>query len=302
MELSKELEKYGKVLVQEPLKKHTTYKIGGPADYYIYPNSLEDFQAVLSLLKREDIPWFVLGKGSNVLVGDHPWHGAVICLDRAFSSYEFQDDILYAQAGCSLIALAFEAQKHSLSGLEFAAGIPGSLGGGLYMNAGAYRSDLSRLLMDVQVLRDGKVEWVSKEDLDYQYRHSAFQKHKDWIILAARLKMEKGDPQEIQDLMDSRKKRRQDSQPLEKPCAGSVFRNPENMNAWKIIDELGYRGKIQGGACVSGKHSNFIVNETGDATAADVSSLIEQIQKDAREKLGVELITEVERINWDEEA
>ena len=302
MDLTNKLEKHGRVLVNEPLKKHTTYKIGGPADYYIYPSSLEDFQAVLSILKQEGIDWFVLGKGSNVLVSDRPWHGAVICLDKPFSNFEFQDGILHAQAGCSLIALAVAAQKNGLSGLEFAAGIPGSLGGGLYMNAGAYRSDLSNLLIDVQVWRDGKAEWVPKEELDYQYRHSAFQKHKDWIVLSARLQLQPGDPQEIQELMDSRKQRRESSQPLDKPCAGSVFRNPANANAWKIIDDLGFRGKVRGGAAVSGKHSNFIVNETGDAKASDVSSLIKEIQKEAKEKMGVELITEVERINWDEEA
>lgn len=299
--ITEELSAFGTVTNREPLRFHTTYRIGGEADYYIRPHTVEDLKAVIRVLDDNGIPYFVLGRGSNVLIADRPYEGAVIDLLHTLDSFEFSSDgQLTAEAGCSLIHIAQEAMLHSFSGLEFAGGIPGTIGGGLYMNAGAYKSDLSRVLTEVQVLKDGEVIWMPKEELDYTYRHSAFQKHKDWIILAGRFQLNPGNSQEIYDLMIRRKERRMDTQPADMPCAGSVFRNPEGMNAWKIVDDLGYRGVRRGGAVVSAKHSNFIVNENRDATAEEVNSLICEIQKKAREEFGVDLITEVERINWDE--
>lgn len=295
--MKERLEKYGRVLENEPLKFHTTYKIGGRADFYIEPDTGEHFSELLDELNQSQTPFLVLGKGSNVLVSDDDYHGVVISLS-AFRDFHFEEDgTLVAQAGCSLIHLAQEALKHSLSGLEFASGIPGSVGGGLYMNAGAYRSDMAAILKEVQIYKDGKIIWMNREDLDYTYRHSLFQSHKDWIILAGRFGLIRRDAAEIRRLMESRKQRRLSSQPVDKPCAGSVFRNPPGMNAWKIVDDLGFRGKRIGGAKVSEIHSNFIVNDR-NARAADVDALIRIIQKEAREKFGVDLITEVERINW----
>lgn len=300
-ELLNNLKKYAAVRTEEPMKYHTTYRIGGPADYYIEPDSSESLPEIIRLLDESNTDWMVIGRGSNILVSDRPFHEAVIDLTRVLNNFEFTDNgELMAEAGCSLIYIAYEAMMHGCSGLEFASGIPGTIGGGLYMNAGAYRSDLAVILKEVRVLRNGRVEWIPAEELDYTYRHSAFQKNKDWVILAGRFQLEKGDPNEINELMISRKARRMDSQPADRPCAGSVFRNPEGHNAWKIVDDLGFRGVKRGGAAVSSKHSNFIINENNEATAEDVNSLILEIQKKAKEELGIDLITEVERINWDE--
>ncbi|MBF0579689.1 UDP-N-acetylmuramate dehydrogenase [Erysipelotrichaceae bacterium RD49] len=297
MNLSEQLARLGSVKEHEPLAFHTTYKIGGKADFFIEVASLENLKKLIQLLNENDIDWLVLGNGSNVLIDDCAYHGVVISLKGAFDAFHFEEGILSAQAGCSMIKLSFEAMNHSLSGLEFASGIPGSLGGGIYMNAGAYRSDLSEILIDVTILRNGKVETLPKADLNFTYRHSLFQKHKDWIILSARFGLQPKEKTEIKALMDSRKQRRLSTQPVSRPSAGSVFRNPHGMNAWQVVDNLGYRGKAIGQARVSEVHSNFIVNE-GNASARDVDRLIRMIQKDAWEKLGIRLITEVERINW----
>lgn len=295
------LESFGLLLKDEPMSRHTTYKIGGEADYFLEVSSLESLEELVAYLHAEGMPWMVLGNGSNVLVADEPYHGVIISLRGDFTSFRFQDNILEACAGCFLIAAANAARDHGLSGLEFASGIPGTLGGGIYMNAGAYRSDLSERLIDVTILDEQGVRTLPAEDLHFTYRHSDFQSHKNWIILSARLRLEYGDREDIQALMDSRKQRRLSSQPVSRPCAGSVFRNPDNLFAWKIVDALGFRGRRCGGAKVSEIHSNFIINENGHAKAADVDALIREIQKEAYEQYGIELITEVERINWDEQ-
>ncbi|MCF0107124.1 MAG: UDP-N-acetylmuramate dehydrogenase [Holdemanella sp.] len=299
MNLANKLKIYGEVLEKEPMKKHTTYRIGGEVDYYIYPKNITELGRIIEILKEAKVPYYITGRGSNLLWTDHPFPGAIINMDRSINDYYFEEDgTVIAYAGCSIINLAIEAGKHSFTGLEFASGIPGSVGGGIYMNAGAYKSDLSNVLESVLVLDGEHIHWIRKEDLDFGYRHSIFQKHKDWTILAGKFKLEKGDAQEIRDLMESRHARRVDAQPLDKPCAGSVFRNPESIPAWKLVEQLGYRGKRIGGAQVSKKHCNFIVNENGDATAEDVWTLITSIQKDAKEKYDIDLITEVEKFNW----
>ncbi len=291
------LRPFGKVVCQEPLKNHTTYQIGGVADYFISVYNTQALQELVNLLKETKTDWLVLGNGSNVLVNDAPFHGVVISLRPYFNKFSFSDTLLEAQAGCSLIQLSQEALSHSLSGLEFAAGIPGSIGGGIYMNAGAYLSDLSNLLEDVTVLQNNEIVTLPAQSLDFTYRHSIFQSHKDWIILSARFRLHSGQYEKIKALMDSRRARRVASQPLSSPCAGSVFRNPPNGYAWKIIESLGLRGLRHGGARISPIHANFIVNE-GNATAEDVDALICLIQKRAYQAFGVRLITEVERINW----
>lgn len=299
MTLLKKLEVYGKVLQNESMKKHTTYRIGGTVDYYIYPKNELALMRILQLLKEEQVPYHVLGRGSNLLCSDNHFHGAIINLDRTLNDFFFEKEgLLLAQAGCSIINLSIEAMKNSLSGLEFASGIPGSLGGALYMNAGAYKSDIASILKGVYILRDGKIEWVEKEDLDYGYRHSLFQNHKDWIILGGCFQLKEGNRKEIEDLMASRRQRRMESQPLDMPCAGSVFRNPEAMPAWKLVESLGLRGHKIGGAQVSLKHSNFIVNVDQTATCQNVLDLISLIQTKAKEVYDIDLITEVERLIW----
>ena len=200
------------------------------------------------------------------------------------------------QAGCSIIALAQEAAKRGLSGLEFASGIPATVGGTVFMNAGAYKASMSDVVEEVFVYRDGSLCWMEKDSFEYAYRTSIFQKHPDWIITAVRLKLKQGDPDEIRQLMENRRERRFATQPLNYPSCGSVFRNPEGMNSWKLIDEIGYRGHVHGGACVSQKHPNFIVN-LGNATALDYLQLVEEIQDRIEEKFGIRLITEMEKFN-----
>ena len=292
------LEAYADVKQNEPMKLHTTYRIGGVVDYFISPKSDVALMCIIDILNQEQIPFYVLGRGSNLLFGDDDFHGAIINLDRTLNEYYFEPGgTVVAQAGCSIIRLANEAMKNSLSGLEFASGIPGSVGGALFMNAGAYKSDVSQILVDVCVLKDNKIEWIKKEELDYSYRHSIFQKNRNWTILAGRFQLKEKNKEEILELMNSRKERRIASQPLNRPCAGSTFRNPVEMPAWKIIDELGFRGKICGGAQVSEKHSNFIVN-VDNAKAQDVYTLICEIKKKAKEVYNIDLITEVEFLNW----
>lgn len=292
-----QLEPFGETSCAVSMKQHTTYKIGGVADFLVEAYGTEELCDLIQLLNQEDVPWLILGNGSNVLIDDVPFHGVVISLKKYFKNFHFEDNILSCQAGCSIIALSIEAMKRSLSGLEFASGIPGSIGGGIYMNAGAYLSDLASILIDVTVLKDGEIVTMRNEELDFTYRHSNFQKHKDWVALSARFHLENKPQKEIQETMDRRKQRRLTTQQVSKPSAGSVFRNPQGYNAWQIVDQLGYRGKSIGGAMVSPIHSNFIVNE-GNATARDVDRLIRNIQHDALNRYGIHLITEVERINW----
>lgn len=299
MSVQEKLAVYGRVLCNESMKKHTTYRIGGTVDYFIYPKNELALTRILQILQEENIPYHVLGRGSNILCSDAHFHGAIINLDRTLNDFFFEEDgVLLAQAGCSIINLSVEAMKRSMSGLEFASGIPGSIGGALYMNAGAYKANIASLLKGVYVWKNGCTEWMNPKDLDYDYRHSIFQKHKDWLILGACFQLNKGDRKEIEALMDSRRQRRMDAQPLNMPCAGSVFRNPESVPAWKLIEQLGLRGYEIGGAQVSLKHANFIVNKNGEAKAKDVLDLISLIQTKAKEEYGIDLITEVEHLVW----
>lgn len=299
MSVQEKLAVYGRVLCNESMKKHTTYRIGGTVDYFIYPKNELALTRILQILQEENIPYHVLGRGSNILCSDAHFHGAIINLDRTLNDFFFEEDgVLLAQAGCSIINLSVEAMKRSMSGLEFASGIPGSIGGALYMNAGAYKANIASLLKGVYVWKNGCTEWMNPKDLDYDYRHSIFQKHKDWLILGACFQLNKGDRKEIEASMDSRRQRRMDAQPLNMPCAGSVFRNPESIPAWKLIEQLGLRGYEIGGAQVSLKHANFIVNKNGEAKAKDVLDLISLIQTKAKEEYGIDLITEVEHLVW----
>ena len=292
------LKVYGDLYINEPLKKHTTFKIGGEAAYFIYPKNEMGLIRIVELCKKENLPYKVFGKGSNILASDERFDGVVICLDRYFTDFNFEDDgTCYAQSGMSIILLAMEAMKRSFSGLEFASGIPATAGGCAYMNAGAYKSDISNIIKRVYVLKDNGCIWMDKEDLDYSYRHSIFQSHPEWIILGLELKLEKADKKNIKDLMDARRSRRLESQPLDKPSAGSVFRNPDIAPAWKLIEECGLRGKMIGGAKISEKHANFIVNED-NAKASDVDLLVKEIQKAIDDKYHIKLKPEVEKFNW----
>lgn len=292
------LSKYGDIECNASLAKHTTFKIGGNAQYFIYPKNELGLFRILEICKENTLAYKVFGKGSNILCSDADYHGVVICLDRYFSDFQFEEDgHCFAQAGVSLVLLAHAAMKESLTGLEFASGIPATLGGALFMNAGAYKSNMATIVKKVYVLQEGVCKWLSIDELDYSYRHSVFQSQTDWIILGAHLLLEKGEQTQIKALMDSRRQRRIESQPLNMPCAGSVFRNDERYPAWHLIEEIGFRGKRVGGAQVSDKHANFIVN-ANKATAKDVCDLAHSIQKEVQDKFGITLKMEVEKFNW----
>lgn len=295
--LLNELSQFAKVETNYPLSKMTTLHIGGNARYVLYPENTVALDAVIQILKKENIPYRIFGNGSNILCSDAYYDGAIIRLKNEFDSYYFQDETIIAQAGTSIVALSYAAMKRGLEGLEFASGIPGTVGGVTFMNAGAYNTSMSNIIDSVFVYRNDKFEWMSNEECDFAYRHSIFQSHPDWLIIAVKFVLKKGNTNEIRDLIDNRRERRMASQPLDKPCCGSVFQNPSGENAWKFIDGIGYRGKSIGMAQVSMKHANFIVNN-GGASAADYARLIQEIQEKVKEKYGIDLHTEVVKFNW----
>ena len=297
IDLYKELEALAEVEENIPLSKMTTLRIGGVARYVVYPENTLSLQGVMNKLNQNHIPYKVIGKGSNLLCSDEPYDGVIIRLDRYLCNAYFDNEHLVAEAGCSIIALSYEAMKNELSGLEFASGIPGTVGGVTFMNAGAYKSSMADVIDSVSVYRDGKIEWIQNADCGFSYRTSIFQKHPDWIILAVKMTLKKGDQKEIRELMDSRRERRMNSQPLDKHSAGSIFRNPEEIPAWKLIEGAGFRGKRIGDAVVSEKHVNFIVNEN-HASAKDFITLVTDVQKAVKDKYDIDLYMEVEKFNW----
>ena len=294
----KELKKFCDVETNIPLSTMTTLRIGGNSKYVAYPKTAIELSQLMRTIKELNLSYKLFGKGSNMLCSDKEYDGVVIRLDGSFTDFYFDDEYCIAQAGCSIIMLAYEAMKHSLTGLEFSSGIPGTVGGVTYMNAGAYKSNMADVIEEVFVYRDDKFEWISNKECEFGYRCSIFHKHTDWIVLAIKLRLSVGKQSDIRELMDNRRERRLSTQPLDLPSAGSVFRNPEDVHAWQIIENLGYRGKRKGGAQVSDKHVNFIVN-ADHASANDFISLVQDIQNDALNKLNKELIMEVEKFNWD---
>ena len=277
-----QLKKVAAVETGVPLSSMTTLRIGGKAKYVAYPDDSVSLDSLIRIIRKNNLPFKLIGKGSNLLCSDKDYDGVIIRLEK-FNDFYIVDTSVVAQAGCSIIAVAYAAMKAGLSGLEFASGIPGSVGGVTFMNAGAYRSSMSDVIDSVFVYRDGKFEWVPKGECGFGYRTSVFQSHPDWIVIAIRLNLEKRDPDEIRALMDSRRERRMASQPLDRP--------------WKLIEGIGYRGHRIGDAQVSEKQVNFIVND-GHARAEDFLALTEEIQKLVKEKYGISLHMEVEKFNW----
>ncbi|MBO9604968.1 MAG: UDP-N-acetylmuramate dehydrogenase [Paenibacillaceae bacterium] len=282
----------GDVLANEPMAPYTTWKIGGPADALVIPHSKEQLQETIRLLARYGTPWFVIGRGSNLLVTDKGIRGVVLKLGPALDYIRFEGTGCVAGGACSFMKLSRRASKEGLTGLEFAGGIPGSVGGAVYMNAGAHGSDVSRVLKAAEILLpSGETAMLRNDELHYAYRHSVLHEDKG-IVLEATFELAYGDRGEIAAAMAAYQDRRQRTQPLQLPCAGSVFRNPEGTFAAKLIEEAGLKGLRVGGAEVSAQHANFIVN-TGAAKAADVLALIERVQTTIRERTGISLVPEV---------
>ena len=280
------------VRLHEPMKKHTTFRIGGPADYYLCPHSTEELQKILQICRENKLEFFILGNGSNLLVSDKGYRGVVIQLWKNFSDIETEDNTITVKAGALLSKVAAEALEESLTGMEFASGIPGTMGGAVMMNAGAYGGEMKDIIKEVTVLtREGELLTLSKEEMNFGYRTSVV-KEKGYVVISAVLQLRKGDREEIRKVMDELKERRVTKQPLDMPSAGSTFKRPEGYFAGKLIMDAGLRGFSVGGAQISEKHCGFVVNK-GDATAADVLGLIGEVQKRVQEKFGVALEPEV---------
>ena len=283
------------VLVDEPMKKHTTFRIGGPADYYVLPKTIEDVKKVTALCKEAEIPYYVLGNGSNLLVSDRGYRGVIIHLYRNMNRIEVEGTTIRAQVGALLSQIAGEALRHSLTGFEFASGIPGTLGGAIVMNAGAYGGEMKDVLQEVTALsQDGEVRVLSREELDLGYRTSVIGKE-GYIALEAVIALKEGDMEEIRAVMEDLKERRTTKQPLEYPSAGSTFKRPEGYFAGKLIQDTGLRGFSVGGAQISEKHCGFVINKN-HATAEDVVTLMREVSDRVEAKFGVPLEPEVKKL------
>ncbi|MGN0398743.1 MAG: UDP-N-acetylmuramate dehydrogenase [Blautia sp.] len=280
------------VYVEELMSKHTTFRIGGPAEYFLCPHSVEEVQEILHICREGNLPWFILGNGSNLLVSDKGYKGVVIQLWKNMSEIYVEGEQIRAKCGALLSKIAAEALEYSLDGFAFAAGIPGTLGGAVVMNAGAYGGEMKDVLVEATVLdKEGNVLTLSGEQLELGYRTSIV-KEKDYIVLEAVLQLKKGDRICIKEQMEDFKERRTSKQPLDKPSAGSTFKRPEGYFAGKLIMDAGLRGFSIGGAQVSEKHCGFVIN-AGHATAEEVITLIREVQRKVKEQFGVSLETEV---------
>lgn len=281
-----------RIRMREPMSRHTTFRIGGPADYFLQPESIEEIRKILEVCSRERIPWFILGNGSNLLVSDQGYRGVVIQLYRNWNRIAVKAGRITAQSGVSLAALSKKAMEASLTGLEFAGGIPGTLGGAVVMNAGAYGGEMKDVLGEITVLDvSGRQMILPADQLEMGYRTSVV-KIRNYIVLEASLKLEPGKKETIQALMQDLSQRRSSKQPLEYPSAGSTFKRPEGHFAGKLIMDAGLKGYRLGDAQVSEKHCGFVVNR-GHATAADVAAVMKHVQEEVRRQFQVELEPEV---------
>lgn len=286
----------GSVKENEPLANHTTMKIGGPADILIEPSSIENLKKSIDVIKNSGLKWTVIGRGSNLLVSDKGIEGAVIKLGPGLDELKIEGNRVTAGGGMSLVNFAITISRKGLSGLEFAGGIPGSIGGAVYMNAGAHGSDVSKILEKAYVLfEDGTLEWLTNEEMKFSYRTSVLQKERPGIVVAAVFQLKEGNKEEIVAELQKNKDYRKETQPYNYPSCGSVFRNPLPNYAGNLIEKSGLKGHRIGGAQISELHGNFIVN-TGNAKAEDVLGLIQHVKDTVLDLHGVKMETEVEII------
>lgn len=279
------------IRINEPMKRHTSFRAGGCAEWFAIPETAEELCAVLMLCKKAEIPWYVLGNGSNLLVSDQGFAGMIISMEK-FDCLEVQDGQMRAGSGVLLSKAANEALKSGLTGLEFAAGIPGSIGGAAVMNAGAYGSEMKDVLHSVTVLTNtGEKKQIPAEELELGYRTSCILK-KEWIVLETEFSLRQGEPEAIRAQMNDLAVKRREKQPLEFPSAGSTFKRPIGHFAGKLIEDAGLKGFSVGGAAVSEKHAGFVINRD-QASASDIYSLCRQVEEIVKEKFGVSLELEV---------
>ena len=294
------LKQFGEVKEHVSLKNMNTYRIDGKAKVLIEPNSINDLVEVIKTLREFKTPYFILGAGSNIVFNDREIDGVVIKLTRLSGVEVYKNDnIVYAEAGAMLPKVVVDSVNNGLCGLEFAAGIPGTIGGAVYGNAGAYNSCIMDYVQSVTALdQNNEIVTLNHEDIEYEYRNTMFKKTKKYFILGAKLFLREGNKEESEAVMADRKKRRVESQPLDFPNAGSVFRNPEGDFAGRLIESCDLKGYRMGGAEVSEKHANFIVNKE-NATGKDVHDLILYVHDTVKEKTGVDLLIEQEFVDWE---
>ena len=290
------LNEFGKVKENVDLKNYNTYKVSTHSRYLVEVKNEEALINLIKLLKENNVDYYVFGNGSNIVIPQNDFSGVIIKLNE-FNQIDIDDDEVTVGAGVMLPKLVNEVVNNCLTGLEWASGIPGTVGGAVVGNAGAYLSEIFDFIISVRVLEDGIVKEIDKKDLKYSYRYSSFKDKKDTIILSVRIKLEKGNSDESLNLMKKRMERRIETQPLEYPSAGSTFRNPENDYAGRLIEECGLKGKTIGGAMVSEKHANFIINYN-NASCDDIRNLIKFVHDTVLEKTGVDLVVEQEIIDW----
>ena len=300
-QVKEDLEKLdvGEMIEDEPMYKHTTYKVGGPARIYLKVKDVDSLIKTIKYCGKHRVKYLGSCLGINITNEERKYEGLIISLNECFNEIKVNGSTMIAQAGVPMISLSYQAAKIGLSGFEFMGGIPGSIGGGIYMNAGAYKYDLASVVKTVTLLNEKhEVVTFNNEQMDFSYRHSICQDNRKLIVLEVTFELTAKSPDEIKAVLDKRKERRMSSQPWNMPSAGSVFRNPQDKPAWQYIDECGLRGYEIGGAQVSPKHSNFIVNN-GYASAKDIYDLIMLVQEKVNEKFGVKLRREVGLINWE---
>mgnify|MGYP004674803959 FL=1 len=283
------------ILIDEPMSRHTTFRVGGPADFFVTPKAKEEVRDVIRICKEAGMPYYIIGNGSNLLVSDAGYRGVIVQIYKEMNEVKVEGDLVKAQAGALLSGIAAKALGAELSGFEFASGIPGTIGGACVMNAGAYGGEMKDVLESVTVLTgEGEIIELGRNELELGYRTSVIAK-KGYIVLGAVLKLERGDGEKIKTYMDELKEKRVTKQPLEYPSAGSTFKRPEGYFAGKLIEDAGLRGFQVGGAQVSEKHCGFVINRN-HATAADIMELMRQVQIRVKENSGVDLEPEVKRL------
>ncbi len=289
---------YGAVVENIDISRHTTYKTGGVFSLLVEPNDVESLAAIIKYLNDNSVEYFIIGNGSNVIMPDN-YNNVVIVKLTNICSYVVEKDYVTIEAGTLMPKVALELAYKGVSGFEFCSGIPGTIGGGIYMNAGAYGKEIKDCIVSALVydIKERKLKELSVEDMNFSYRHSIFMED-NYVIISAKFKYEIGNIDEIVSLINDRRRRRVETQPVGEASAGSVFRNPDDMPVWKLIEDCGLRGHRIGDAVISDKHCNMIVND-GSATSSDIINLISEIQSKVFDETGRELVLEQKIIKWD---
>lgn len=296
--LIKDIVRYniGNYIENVSLSNYTTYGVGGIGKLLVYPNSIESLDLLIKLINKYNLEYKIIGNGSNLVFSSKIYNKVLIKLNR-MDKYDINDDEVIVGSGLSLITLAREVSDYSLSGLEFASGIPGTVGGAIFQNAGAYHSDMSHIIKSVTVYDNGIFKEYSNKDCNFSYRSSIFKTNPNLIIVKCIIKLNKGNKEEIKNTMKEIFESRRSSQPIDKKTAGSVFKNPDNNSSWKLISDLGLKGYKIGGSSISMKHANFIINDN-NASGEDIKKLVEYIQKEVYKKYNIKLECEQEFINF----